>query len=141
MRIHHKIWSRILKSPLPGEVIRFGIVGMTATFIHAAIGYLLVERIQVTVQVANLLGFLSAWSISYIGHSQLSFRGHGQGKQAFFRFVIHSAAMFLMSLGIAMYLQSSLQINQSFMPVIAAFSIPLISLLSTKIFVFRKFKI
>lgn len=132
------IIARIKFSTLPGEVIKFGLIGLCATLVHATVGYILASEAQMSAHVANFIGFLSAWSVSFFGHSHLTFRNHQQGKGAFYRFIIHSAVMYTLSLLVAHYVQSEFTLGEEFIPAIAAVSIPMISLVSTKIFVFRK---
>ena len=139
--IKFKIYTRIKQSPLPGEILRFGLVGGAATIVHASVGFFLASALEVSISIANTLGFLAAWSVSYLGHSRLSFKDHGQGQKAFYRFIIHSIAMFTIATIVAHFTQKNLNIAENWIPVIAAVTIPALSLLSTKLFVFRKFKI
>ena len=53
------------------EVLRFGLVGVAATLVHASV-YLFCLT-YVTPQMANVVGFFCALAISYFGHRYFSF--------------------------------------------------------------------
>ncbi|WP_339636921.1 GtrA family protein [uncultured Sulfitobacter sp.] len=54
------------------QLLRFGIVGLLATFVHMVIGFLLIQSNWQPV-FANLLAFTIAFLISFIGHLGFSF--------------------------------------------------------------------
>lgn len=56
------------------QAMRFGIVGMLATFVHMVIGSLLIAAGWLPA-VANLFAFVTAFSVSFIGHLGYSFAG------------------------------------------------------------------
>lgn len=55
-----------------GQLLRFGIVGLLATFVHMVIGFLLIQSNWLPV-MANLLAFTIAFVVSFIGHLGFSF--------------------------------------------------------------------
>ena len=55
-----------------GQLLRFGIVGLLATFVHMVIGFLLIQSNWLPV-MANLLAFIIAFLVSFIGHLGFSF--------------------------------------------------------------------
>tara|TARA_R110002020_G_scaffold98861_16_gene235112 strand:- start:534 stop:965 length:432 start_codon:yes stop_codon:yes gene_type:complete len=54
------------------QMLRFGIVGALATFVHMVNGYLLIQAAWNPL-VANLLAFAIAFLVSFIGHLEYSF--------------------------------------------------------------------
>lgn len=63
--------GRLASLPL-GEILRFGVVGVAATLVHyltALAALALVPPLQ-----ANVIGFLTAVAVSWIGHSRWTFR-------------------------------------------------------------------
>jgi len=56
------------------RLIRFGVVGLSATMTHAAILWALVEFLHVRPSIATVCGFLVAFNVSYFGHYYFTFR-------------------------------------------------------------------
>lgn len=56
------------------EVIVFGLVGIAATLTHYLSALLLIEWFLFGALQANLVAYLVAMLVSYVGHSQLTFR-------------------------------------------------------------------
>lgn len=54
--------------------MRFGIVGGLATLVHAAIYLGVISLSGLTAQLANLVGFTGAFSVSLVGHHGYTFR-------------------------------------------------------------------
>ena len=57
---------------LKGQVQRFLLVGLAATCVHYGIA--LLSANVVNLYLANLLGYLAAVTVSYVGHQRFSFR-------------------------------------------------------------------
>ncbi|MEM6535536.1 MAG: GtrA family protein [Pseudomonadota bacterium] len=55
------------------RIAKFGLVGVTATFVHGFILWLLVEFAAVPASVATVIGFLIAFFVSYFGHYYITF--------------------------------------------------------------------
>jgi putative flippase GtrA len=58
------------------QLLRFGIVGLLATFVHMVIGFLLIQSNWQPV-MANLLAFTIAFLVSFIGHLGFTFADQG----------------------------------------------------------------
>ena len=70
-------------------------VGGTATLVHWAVVVSLVEYTASRPLTANVVGWVAAVSVSFVGHHRLSFRGHGAPVAATaWRFLLVSAAGF-----------------------------------------------
>lgn len=63
----------IAAPPLLALVARFGLVGLLATAVHAAVYMLTVSRNMLTPLEANGAGFCVAFAISFIGHRHWTF--------------------------------------------------------------------
>jgi len=61
-----------LPGNLSGQALRFALVGAAATCTHYLVA--LISAIYVDLYGANLLGYLVAVAISYLGHQRFSFR-------------------------------------------------------------------
>lgn len=64
------------------RIARFGIVGVAATLTHAVILWLLAERLGMRASLATLFGFLTAFSVSYLGHYNFTFASRVPHHQA-----------------------------------------------------------
>ncbi|SON55059.1 GtrA-like protein [Hartmannibacter diazotrophicus] len=60
------------------QALRYAIVGGGATVVHVAVYYVASASGLLVPLVANFLGYLSGVAVSYIGHSNWSFAGHGR---------------------------------------------------------------
>lgn len=70
-------------------------VGVTATLVHWAVVVSLVEYTAARPLTSNVVGWLAAVSVSFVGHHKLSFRGHDAPVDAAaWRFLLVSAAGF-----------------------------------------------
>ncbi|MDC8785106.1 GtrA family protein [Roseateles koreensis] len=55
------------------SLLWFGLVGASAAAVHFMVVWLLVSQWQVAALAANVLGFLLAFWVSFVGHHRLSF--------------------------------------------------------------------
>jgi putative flippase GtrA len=62
-----------------GQLVRFGIVGLSLAALYSAIYWYLATYVMPPV-VAVLIAFLVAVSIGFVLHSRWSFRGHGKAE-------------------------------------------------------------
>jgi putative flippase GtrA len=63
----------LCRSARLARIARFGIVGGAATVTHAAILWLLADRLDIRPSLATLFGFMTAFSVSYLGHYHFTF--------------------------------------------------------------------
>jgi putative flippase GtrA len=87
-------WTRPGLTRLAGEGFRFGFVGLVATLVHLAVG-LLTLRAGAEPLVANTFGFLSAVSISVVGHHWLTFASAAPFRRTAPRFALIALLGFL----------------------------------------------
>src|SRR6188474_377402 len=77
---------------LPHELMRFGVVGISASAVHLAVVLLLVP-LTVPPLVANVAAFGIAFQISYYGHRNWTFRANG-ARASYMKLLIVSLASF-----------------------------------------------
>jgi putative flippase GtrA len=71
------------------SLARFGLVGTAAAAVHMGLVWLLVSQWQVAALVANVLGFLLAFGVSFVGHHRFSFGAQqARARQALPRFAL-----------------------------------------------------
>lgn len=78
-----------------GNVARFGLVGLSATGVHAVVAYLLLWALDWPVLVVNTAAFLVAVGWSYVGHAYVTF---GQRRVAARQFAAFFASAILVYL-------------------------------------------
>lgn len=118
------------------EVVFFALVGLTATFTHYGIAVAINEWVLANVYVANLAGYSTAVLVSYFGHSILSFQV-SFSRERFIKFCIASISTFLLSQVWLWVLQQIFPGYPKVTLFIVVISIPAISYLINKLWVFR----
>ena len=83
--------------PLAREAGRFGIVGVAATLMHAGMAQLAHSLLAQPPLVANVMGFLAAFVISYGGHYHWTFASGVPHGTSLPRFLVVSLAAFMIS--------------------------------------------
>lgn len=70
------------------QMLKFGMVGILATFVHMVIGFLLIQSNWAPL-VANMIAFATAFFVSFVGHLGFSFSDHDtNASTALWRFAI-----------------------------------------------------
>lgn len=70
------------------EIARFGLVGVGATLVHMSVALGLERLADLPLALINLIGFCTAFILSFCGHYYWTFRSNGPRHQAFLRFFI-----------------------------------------------------
>jgi Predicted membrane protein len=76
--------SRYLKLKVIG---RFGLVGVVATLVHLMVS-MMTLWLGANIYLANILGFLVAFGVSFLGHSRLTFPEGDRSHWAWARFFL-----------------------------------------------------
>jgi putative flippase GtrA len=120
------------------QLVRFGLVGVTATMVHATVGVVAVRQLGFDGLSANAAGFAVAWWISFFGHHVITFQAQAEPRRAFRRFIPHSALMFAVGMSVAAFVSlAGPHQSDALLPVIGACAVPILSFLSSKFIVFR----
>ena len=77
-------------------IMRFGVVGVAATIVHLSVALIAQSRLHHPL-LANLIGFLVAFVISYLGHAMWSFKIATGWRRAAVRFFVVAGSGFLFS--------------------------------------------
>lgn len=127
---------------LPGQVARFGVVGVAATVTH----YLTAAAAAVAINAyaANLAGYLAAVGISYHGHKHWTFRARRPRTSRtgqFPRFVVVSvSALGLSELVLHLGLHT-LALPRAWALLLAVLAVPPVTFVTTRFWVFRNGKV
>lgn len=119
------------------EVIAFGFVGGLATVTHYVCAIISNELLSIELYLANIIGYLCAVGVSFIGHSKLTFQ-QNMNQALFRRFCIMSVATFALSELLLCYLESGLMLPTRIVMLIVVVTIPVISYLLNKFWVFQR---
>ncbi|MFC3195148.1 GtrA family protein [Marinicella sediminis] len=124
--------------PFLALMVRYGLVGVLASVVHAAISLLLHEVFAIAPFTAHASGFAGGLVTAYLGHYHYSFKDDGQHRSRFPRFVITSLTGFALHQGGVWWLVSQLGWDYSTMALPALMlTIPLVTFLLSKFWVFR----
>lgn len=118
-------------------LIRFGIVGVGATFVHMGVAAFLVHFDVTNVFLANLLAYLTAFSVAFTGHFFWTFQKGAPLKQAIWRYFIISASAFGVNNLVLLSLVESGVVSKVASVIIAAAIVPAISYVASRLWGFR----
>ncbi|KKX30813.1 GtrA family protein [Rhizobium sp. LC145] len=86
---------------LAGQLSRFGLVGLAATFVHLLVFSLAIDLANIEPSLANVAGFLAAFIVSFSGQSSWTFPSKSmdrlQRRRRFLRYIAVSLTGFLMN--------------------------------------------
>jgi putative flippase GtrA len=119
------------------QLIRFGGVGALATLAHVAVALAARQALPVTDQQANLMGFLAAVLMSYVGHARVTFQAPvGSAEQAG-RFAVLALAGLATSSLTVWAMTAGLGLSFGLAMAAVAVLVPLASFFAMRLWVFR----
>ena len=138
MTTPNKPTANELPGDLSGQVLRFAVVGAAATCTHYLVALLC--AIHVNLYGANLLGYLAAVAISYLGHQRYSFRVSAEDishKRQLPRFVVGSLGGLALSYLLLALMRDLLGAPNWLSLAVAVGLVPVYTFLFNKLWVFR----
>ncbi len=119
-------------------IFRFAIVGVAATAVHMLVALLLLNLAAMAPLPANILGFLFAFGVSLVGHSQWTFRGHSaEFKSSAARLLFVSFCGFLLNNGVLLVLVENSLLGDNGAIIFAILVVPPATYLLNKFWVFK----
>jgi putative flippase GtrA len=119
------------------RMLRFGVVGLTATATHYAVALALALGAGAPVQLAHVAGFLAAVPVSFLGHYHWTFRSRAGLGRAARRFVAVALGAFLTSAAVLEALTRLTAWGDAVGILIGVVVIPVASYVINRVFVFR----
>lgn len=125
------------------QLLRFGAVGGAATVVHFIVAVLAVESAGLLPLLANMLAFICAFPVSFVGHLYWTFRGqtdgHGsQDRRAYWlRFFATAIVGLLISQSVVFVVADLLSIHHRIAFASAVVLAPLSVFVLSKYWVFR----
>jgi putative flippase GtrA len=117
------------------QIVRFGLVGGTATLVHTTVVVLTETLVEWPLIVVHGLGYLCAFSFSFVGHYIYTFASDRRWQLAFWRFFIVSLSALAASSVIAVG-GHALGIPRLVGLLAAAASVPVFTFLASRRFAF-----
>lgn len=122
---------------LASQLLRFGIVGLSAAIIHFSVVALLVERANLAPLVANIFGFLVSFPLSYWGHRFWTFQDtEAQHKVAVAKLLLIQLVNFSANESL-FYIFLSLHLPYLLALAIVLIILPIFTFASSKLWAFR----
>lgn len=118
------------------QLFFFGIVGVSATLTHYLVALCSHNYLGFSLYFANVSGYCAAVAISYFGHGKLTFQRQLKWP-VFFRFVLVSLTTLGLSEGILWILLTQFTLHHAISLAIVVCTIPVITFILSKIWVFR----
>ncbi|MFL0808897.1 MAG: GtrA family protein [Agarilytica sp.] len=125
----------MLSRELLRQIITFGVVGVTATLVHYFVALFFTEFFSVSVFASNILGYLSAVSVSLFGHSFYSFRKQIT-QRVVRRFVLVSISTLMGSEGVLYILHDVFTVHHRIALAVVVCTIPVITFFLNKFWVY-----
>lgn len=122
------------------EVFFFGVVGILATLTHYFCALVSHEKLLISIYIANLIGYLCAVAVSFIGHSLLTFNV-GLKLKFLGPFILVSVSTFFVSECVLWVLQDVMRLDPRISIAIIVITIPVISYILNKFWVYKSHRI
>lgn len=117
---------------------RFALVGLAATLLHMSVVWTLIDRGSMLPLLANLLAFLTAFCVSFVGHYFWTFGPTGDPARAMRRLFVIAGSAFLVNTIVLAGLLEAAWVVPEVAAVVAAAVVPLISYLASRLWGFRR---
>jgi putative flippase GtrA len=119
------------------ELFWFAVVGVSALLVHYGLVTLLLVPLGLAPLLANVIGFLLAFQVSYWGHRRLTFRaGNVAHSQALPRFFAVAALSFCVNETLYFLLLNYTQLNYRSALLIVLFTVALLTFVLGKLWAF-----
>jgi putative flippase GtrA len=121
------------------QIGSFGFVGISATFTHLIIAYALIEGTSANAYVANGIGALCAFWVSFLGNTRMTFLYRGSIRSALLRYTMLTLVSFTITTAI-LYITRSFNLPIHLYVLASLAAIPPITFTLSKYWVFRSGK-
>jgi putative flippase GtrA len=129
-------WSVRRLAPELGRFVRFGITGVIATLVYAAVTIILVERCSLGAIAAAIVGYLAPSGVSYLGHLHFSFSVRPDHRIYLWRFLIISTLLFIMNIATTWIVTGVLGYSARISAIIVSILIPVTNYFCNRFWVF-----
>ena len=117
------------------RLVRFSIVGGGATIVHMAVSLSLAGVFSFAAQIANLIAFLTAFCVSFLGHYFYTFKSQQAMSRVIPKFAIAAISGYAAS-ALLLFLLRYVDIAGQIKLILAAMVVPIVSYLINRFWVF-----
>lgn len=118
------------------RLARFSAVGVLATAVHIGVAMAAVAAAGVNPTVGSMIGFVTAFVVSYVGHFRFTFAAPGRYRDYLLKFFVSSLASLFISTGAVWVATSILGIDYKPALVALAVIVPVCNYLVNRFWVF-----
>ncbi len=119
------------------ELARFGIVGVAATLVHLGVAFFLSAYTEIPLILINLMAFMIAFAVSFLGHHHWTFQGKTSQKESFLKFLAVALSGLAASTAL-LFILIKLDISTDMIKLmISIVIIPIVTYLLSKFWAFR----
>ena len=79
------------------KIVTFGFVGVAASVLHFVVAVMVMRVFAAPILLANLFGFILAFSLSYVGHYKWTFQSNANHKDSVPKFAITAVMGYLIN--------------------------------------------
>ena len=130
--------NKLISIQLMRQLFRFGIVGGLATLLNSVVFVILVDRLHIQPLLGNLLAFLSAFFVSYFGHSWWTFKNTKHSHEKLAKFLTTSLIGLAINSGFVWVLMHHLHQTAYVATLPMIFITPLLIFFINKFWVFQE---
>ena len=120
-----------------GQLVRFGVVGVAATFVHVTALVVLVELLDAHPSPANMAAFASAVAVSYLGNYHWTYKSRAGHVTSFARFTAVALLAAAFNYGIFALLVDAWEIHYLIAVFVVVGTVPILSFAIQRSWVFR----
>ncbi|MDR3478514.1 MAG: GtrA family protein [Gammaproteobacteria bacterium] len=126
-----------LSNKLLPQLMRFGVIGVSAGIVHFSIVVLLVEGGLLQPLLANIIAFMISFQVSYFGHRLWTFQAETQHRIAFPKLLLVSCTTFMANEGLFYLFMSLFKMPYALALFVVLAILPLFTFTASKLWVFR----
>jgi putative flippase GtrA len=119
------------------RLFRFGLTGVVATTVYATVALLAIEAFGAAPVAGSVLGYATATGVSFYGHSLFSFQVRLDHGTALRRFLVLSAASFVLSTGLMWLIADIMDFSPRIAVAVIVIVIPINTYICSRFWVFR----
>ena len=120
-----------------GQLCRFGIVGLSAAAVNYLAVVAIVEYAHWNPLVANIVAYLLAFNVSYLGHRLFTFNHKQHAKKSIIKFFLVVALGFVLNESLFAILLHSTTLHYTESLLITIFSVAIITFTLSKLWAFK----
>lgn len=120
------------------KLVKFALVGLTATFVYAGLSYILIWVVLLNEVIANIIAYILAIPVSFFGQKYITFKSKGRSKRQAFQFVALQLFCLLVTTIIVAISNNVMHLHPNIGILLACVTVPIISYGAMSIIIFSE---